>query len=162
MVGGIDSINKKGCLESVAQCEQSNGSYSSFRNTEEADLRFVYSAVCICHTLGDFSAMNTGRVVEYIESCYNFDGGYGLRPLCESHSGAIYCAIAALKLLKREVKHQRRTLNFLVSRQTVNLSASEYVGIQGRVGKMPDSCYSFWAGASIQILTGKNLISPKV
>ena len=28
------------------------------------------------------------------------------------------------------------------------------VGIQGRVGKLPDSCYTFWVGAAIKILTG--------
>jgi len=27
---------------------------------------------------------------------------------------------------------------------------------------MPDSCYSFWVGASIQLLTGKNLLNPKI
>jgi prenyltransferase beta subunit len=26
--------------------------------------------------------MNVKKVVEYIESCFNFDGGYGLRPSC--------------------------------------------------------------------------------
>jgi prenyltransferase beta subunit len=36
------------------------------------------------------------------------------------------------------------------------------IGIQGRVGKIPDSCYSFWVGASIKILTDKNLLNPKV
>ena len=36
------------------------------------------------------------------------------------------------------------------------------VGIQGRVGKLPDSCYSFWVGASIRILTGENLLSTDV
>lgn len=45
--------------------------------------------------------MQVDRVVDYIHSCRNFDGGYGLRPHCESHSGAIYCALAALKMLKR-------------------------------------------------------------
>lgn len=70
-------------------------------NSDEADLRFVYSAVSICHTFGDFSRMDVEKVVSFIESCFNFDGGYGLRPFCESHSGAIYCAVAALKMLGR-------------------------------------------------------------
>ena len=83
MVGeGIEKVNVKGCLESVARCQKENGSYSSFQNSEEADLRFVYSAVTICHTLKDFERMDKEKVVDYIENCYNFDGGYGLRPSC--------------------------------------------------------------------------------
>lgn len=98
--GGLSRINKANCLRSVSLCAKESGSYSSFANSEEADLRFVYSAVTICHALEDFTGMNVEKVVEYIHSCRNFDGGYGLRPHCESHSGAIYCALAALKMLK--------------------------------------------------------------
>jgi prenyltransferase beta subunit len=65
-------------------------------------------------------------------------------------------------MLEKVPKHAKRTLNFLVNRQTVNLEATDYVGVQGRVGKFPDSCYSFWVGASIRILTGRNLLNPKV
>lgn len=65
-------------------------------------------------------------------------------------------------MLNKPVKGANRTLNFLVNRQIFNLKAEEFIGVQGRVGKMPDSCYSFWVGASINILTGKNLLNPKV
>jgi len=34
--------------------------------------------------------------------------------------------------------------------------------MQGRVGKKPDSCYTFWVGASIALLTGTNLLNPNV
>ena len=65
-------------------------------------------------------------------------------------------------MLNKPVKGANRTLNFLVNRQIFNLKAEEFIGVQGRVGKMPDSCYSFWVGASINILTGKNLLNTKV
>lgn len=78
----------------------------------------------ICHTLDDFSQMDREGVAKYIHSCRNFDGGYGLRPQCESHSGAIYCAVAALKLLGEQPQQPKRTLLFLASRQTVNLSST--------------------------------------
>lgn len=32
--------------------------------------------------------------------------------------------------------------------------------MQGRVGKLPDSCYSFWAGAAMHILAGRDLLNP--
>lgn len=120
----MEQINRTACLNSVALCAKPNGSYSNFTNSEEADLRFVYAAVVICHTLDDFSQMDRPSVVRYINSCRNFDGGYGLRPQCESHSGAIYCALAALKLLGEQPQQAKRTLLFLVSRQTVNLSST--------------------------------------
>jgi prenyltransferase beta subunit len=66
----------------VALRSKEDGSYSSFSNSEEADLRFVYSAVAICEALADFSSMQVEKVASYIHSCRNFDGGYGLRPHC--------------------------------------------------------------------------------
>jgi geranylgeranyl transferase type-1 subunit beta len=39
---------------------------------------------------------------------------------------------------------------------------NQVVGVQGRIGKIPDSCYTFWVGASIKILTGKNLLNEKI
>lgn len=32
------------------------------------------------------------------------------------------------------------------------LSARQSTGFQGRVNKVPDSCYGFWCGASLQLL----------
>jgi prenyltransferase beta subunit len=65
-------------------------------------------------------------------------------------------------MLGKAPKQAKRTLNFLVNRQIVNLIAEDYIGVQGRVGKNPDSCYSFWIGASINLLVDKNLLNPKV
>lgn len=36
---------------------------------------------------------------KFILTCQNPDGGFGLRPYLESHSGATYCAVASLKML---------------------------------------------------------------
>ena len=36
------------------------------------------------------------------------------------------------------------------------------IGVQGRVGKYIDSCYSFWAGASLKMLSGKNLLNSEI
>ena len=81
-VGGLEQINKEKCLSSIAACQKANGSFSSFKDSSEADLRFVYSAVAICNTLGDFSLINVEKAVSFIDECQNFDGGYGLRPHC--------------------------------------------------------------------------------
>lgn len=99
--------------------------------------------------------------MDFILQCYNSDGGFGLRPGCESHSGAIYCAVSTMTLLNLANKLPTNNIvHFLASRQTSNLDCPKLVGVQGRLGKLPDSCYSFWVGSSICLLTGKNLLSP--
>ena len=58
----------------------------------------------------------------YIDKCLNYDGGYGLRPYCESHSGAVYCAIASYCLMGEEIPCKNETLEFLANRQSINES----------------------------------------
>jgi prenyltransferase beta subunit len=120
MLGSLEEINKEKCLNSVRMCFKENGSFSNFHNSNEADLRFVYAALAICNALGDFSLIDKKKVKGYIDSCWNYDGGYGLRPYCESHSGAVYCAIASYRLLGEDIPNEEETLEFLVNRQSVN------------------------------------------
>uniref|UniRef100_A0AAF5Q7K4 Prenyltransferase alpha-alpha toroid domain-containing protein n=1 Tax=Wuchereria bancrofti TaxID=6293 RepID=A0AAF5Q7K4_WUCBA len=35
------------------------------------------------------NSINVGKGVDYILNCYNFDGGFGIRPGSESHAGQI-------------------------------------------------------------------------
>lgn len=51
-------LNKQNLLESVQRCQKPDGSFSSFANSDEADLRFVYAAVAICSMAGDLSPIN--------------------------------------------------------------------------------------------------------
>lgn len=60
----------------------------------------MYAAIAIFHVFGDLDSVDKLKVKGYIDSCYNYDGGYGLRPHCESHAGAVYCAVAALKMME--------------------------------------------------------------
>lgn len=80
----------------------------------------------MCKLLGDFSKINTEKVKEFIDSCFNYDGGFSLRPNCESHSGAIFCAVASYEHLgvKFPTKQKLRIMNFLVQRQTTNLNST--------------------------------------
>lgn len=38
-------------------------------------------------------------IIDYVLSCMNFDGGFGVRPGSESHSGQIYCCLGCLSVL---------------------------------------------------------------
>lgn len=117
----LGRLNKPSLLDSVRKCQQEDGSFSSFRNTDEADLRFVYAALSICRLLNSLESVDIEKSFAYIRSCYNPDGGFGLRPGCESHTGAIYCAVSSCKLLGRIGELPTGDiLHFLVCRQTYN------------------------------------------
>ena len=73
-------VDKNLILTSVGRHQKEDGSFSSFENSSECDLRFVYSALSICKLFNNFQHINTAKAKDYIDSCYNFDGGYGLRP----------------------------------------------------------------------------------
>jgi geranylgeranyl transferase type-1 subunit beta len=78
----LSRLNKKALIDSVVKCQRPDGSFSSFHNTDEADLRFVYAAVAICTLVGDTTSIDIPLIEQYVRSCYNFDGGFGLRPNC--------------------------------------------------------------------------------
>ena len=80
ILGALDKVDKKLILKNIGNHQKEDGSFSSFENSTECDLRFVYSALSICRIFEDFSFVNTEKSKQYIDSCYNFDGGYGLRP----------------------------------------------------------------------------------
>lgn len=51
----------------------------------ESDLRFVYSACCICYLLNDFTHINKSKMIEYIMSCQSVLGPFSLTPMGEIH-----------------------------------------------------------------------------
>jgi len=79
-----------------------------------------------------------------------YETSFGMVPGQEGHGGVTYCAVAALQLMDRggEVKHPEELKHWLLRRQIG--------GFQGRVNKAEDTCYSFWVGASLQMLDGSH------
>ncbi|CAG8808132.1 3635_t:CDS:2, partial [Dentiscutata erythropus] len=71
--------------------------------------------------------INIDKVVQYIKESQSYDYGIGQGPGEESHGGS-----------------KDKTIFWLISRQES--------GFQGRANKPPDTCYSFWIGASLMIL----------
>jgi len=67
----------------------------------------------------------------------------------ESHAAQIFCVLSALRSLGQINKIDRRSIEeFLVWRQCPN------GGINGRVNKKEDVCYSFWAFSAMRLLEG--------
>ncbi len=115
-------------------------------------MRFLYCACAISAMLDDWRGVNIPKAVEFIRSSTSYDGGIAQRPMSESHGGSTYCAIAALSLMQQldqGLADRQRTLQWCLRRQIE--------GFQGRINKPGDTCYSFWIGASLQLLGGLSL-----
>eukprot|EP01017_Pseudomicrothorax_dubius_P008079 TRINITY_DN12621_c0_g1_i2.p1 TRINITY_DN12621_c0_g1~~TRINITY_DN12621_c0_g1_i2.p1 ORF type:complete len:216 (+),score=40.15 TRINITY_DN12621_c0_g1_i2:89-736(+) len=151
----LSRVNKPGIVRLIACHQQPDGSFCSVLGIKEKDLRFLYAALSSSALLKDWSGVDKERAFNYILSCQNYDGAFGLAPTLESHGGATYCAVASLQLLGRldELPNKGRLINWLTTRQ-VN-------GVNGRVNKVPDSCYSFWVGAALRMLGVVDLLEAK-
>lgn len=128
-------------------------------------------------------------MIQHIKNTQSFQGGIGQGQtgnVTEPHSGLTYCGLSALKNVNElDEKEWEKTLGWLVGRQCDERSqpndeesqdkeshskddeassSEEEVdpqtgGFNGRVGKLADTCYSFWVGASLACLGGVDYVS---
>jgi len=113
----------------------------------EVDTRFSFCAVATLKLLGRLDACDVDKAVEFVESCKNFDGGFGSKPGSESHAGLIYCAVGFLSVTERlDVLDPDLLGWWLCERQLPS------GGLNGRPEKLPDVCYSWWVLASLSVL----------
>ena len=97
--------------------------------------------------------LDTFLTISYLNSCRNFDGGYGAAPGSESHGGNIFCCVSALAILNGEIINCDGLVEWLVWRQL------PCGGFNGRPEKLPDVCYSWWILSSLATLNSTNRIS---
>ena len=71
----------------------------------------------------------------------------GSRGRADDAGGTTYCSVASLILLRQPICDPGSILRWTAQRQLG--------GFQGRPGKLEDVCYSFWIGATIQLLGGE-------
>mmetsp|Transcript_772 Transcript_772/g.1187 ORF Transcript_772/g.1187 Transcript_772/m.1187 type:complete len:345 (+) Transcript_772:28-1062(+) len=149
-------VNREAVIRSVKRLQNENGSFNCLASGSESDMRFVYCAACICHLLNDWNGMDVELTANYIASCQNYDGAMGQAPGQESNGGGTYCAIASLQLMGKldEIPDRELLLHWLMDRQIS--------GFQGRPNKVADTCYSWWIGASLQILGHFDLVSEDI
>lgn len=113
----------------------------------EEDTRFICSSLIALSLLKLLSLVDVPLAVTYIVSCANFDGGYGVSPGAESHSGQIYACLAALSIARRiDVVDKDKLGRWLSERQV------EQGGLNGRAEKLEDVCYSWWVGSSLAMI----------
>jgi geranylgeranyl transferase type-2 subunit beta len=113
----------------------------------ERDTRFLYGALNALSLLGLLHLVNVDKAVDHVQSCANFDGGYGTSPGAESHSGQIFTCLGALSIAGRlDLVDQDRLGAWLSERQLRN------GGLNGRPEKKEDVCYSWWVMSSLAML----------
>uniref|UniRef100_A0A3P9LF22 Geranylgeranyl transferase type-1 subunit beta n=1 Tax=Oryzias latipes TaxID=8090 RepID=A0A3P9LF22_ORYLA len=145
----LSRVNKQGCLAGLRALQLEDGSFYSVPEGSENDIRFIYCAACICFMLDDWSGMNIQKAIEYIRGSLSYDNGFGQGAGRESHGGWTYCAIASLCLMGRlEEALSPRELD-RIRRWCIMRQQS---GFHGRPNKPVDTCYSFWVGATLELL----------
>lgn len=155
-------LNRPGLQRLLRQCQLPNGSFSASptsSSSEESDPRFTFCAFAICYMLDDWTSIDIERALDFLDSCKSYDGAYGQGPHQESQGGSTYCCLASYSLsqsLDRRLSPsaRRRVTQWLLNRQSEVADEEEDTipgGFNGRIGKVKDSCYSFWCGASLKV-----------
>ncbi|RYP41659.1 hypothetical protein DL767_000864 [Monosporascus sp. MG133] len=113
----------------------------------EEDTRFLYGALNALSLLGLLDLVDVDKAVDYIAACANFDGGYGVSPGAESHSGQVLTCVAALSIAGRlDVVDVEKLGGWLSERQVAG------GGLNGRPEKKEDVCYSWWVLSSLEMI----------
>ena len=133
-------------------------STGSFAGDEwgEYDTRFLYGAFNALSLLRSLHAVDVAKAVSHIEACANFDGGYGISPGAESHSGQIFTCVGALAIAGRlDLVDKDRLGAWLSERQLPD------GGLNGRPEKLEDVCYSWWVLSSLSMIDRLHWIDSK-
>ncbi|KFZ10806.1 hypothetical protein V502_07914 [Pseudogymnoascus sp. VKM F-4520 (FW-2644)] len=160
-VDALDELDKRGpgkqnLGEWIANLQ--NKETGTFAGDEwgECDTRFICCGFIGLSLLGLLHLADVDKAVGYIKKCQNFDGGYGVSPGAESHSGQIFACLGALSIAgKLDTVKKPALCGWLSERQT------EGGGLNGRPEKLEDVCYSWWVASSLAMLGCLNYIDGK-
>ena len=152
----------------IAGLQQPNGTFAG-DEWGETDTRFLYGALNALSLLnllpsqqpGELPLVNVSSATAHVKACQNFDGGFGVAPGAESHSGQIFTCVAALSIageldsfLGEEGKDR---LGAWLSERQLEDSG----GLNGRPMKLVDVCYSWWVGSSLSMIDRLHWIDRK-
>ncbi|CAL9729801.1 geranylgeranyl transferase type-2 subunit beta [Monosporozyma unispora] len=146
-------------LEQILQFIRGNqledGSFQGDR-FGEVDARFSYNALSSLSILGRLTPEVVNPAVAHILKCLNFDGGFGLCPGAESHASMAFTCLGALSIVNKLdllSPDQIDTIGWWLCERQVPEG-----GLNGRPGKLPDVCYSWWVLSSLAIIKKLNWI----
>lgn len=164
MIDGFDELDdrlpggREKVADFIASLQQSNGTFAGDK-WGETDSRFLFCALLalsLLHKLphqrpNETPIIDLKAAMDFIKSCQNFDGAFGIAPGAESHSGQVYTCVGALTLggelgsyLGEEGKD--RLGAWLSERQLAS------GGLNGRPEKLVDVCYSWWVLTSMAMI----------
>ena len=152
-------VDQKGIARAIKKLQRPDGSFEATGFGTESGMRFLYCACAVSYMLNDWSGVDMDMAKDYIRKCTTYDGAMGLHPGQESHGGSTYCAVAALALMGEQnsfLKSDDRY--FKLVRWCIHRQKS---GFQGRRNKVPDTCYSFWVGATLKMLDAFDFVDTK-
>lgn len=107
MFEALDSFDLDSIAEYVRRLQNEDGSFGGDVSSEsflfesavgimedihfidEVDTRFSFCAVATLYLIDRIHVIDVEKAVQYVLSCYNFDGGFGTRPGSESHAGQV-------------------------------------------------------------------------
>ncbi|KXS12656.1 geranylgeranyltransferase type I beta-subunit-like protein [Gonapodya prolifera JEL478] len=150
----LSRVDRSAITAGLAKLQQPDGSFAPIQDGMESDMRFLYCACAVSYMLNDWSGVDIDSAVRYISDSRSYDFGFGQGPHLESHGGSTYCALASLWLMCRH-----DTLREYVAATTKWCLSLQDQGFHGRQYKQDDTCYSFWIGASLHLLSAGHLIN---
>ncbi len=164
MIDGFDALEEKMAggkhkiATFIANLQQPDGRFAGDQ-WGETDTRFLFSAFYTLSLLGymphqrpsEPPMINVQAATAYIKACHNSDGGFGVAPGAESHSGQVFTCVGALSVageldsyLGEEGKD---SLGAWLSERQLGSG-----GLNGRPEKLVDVCYSWWVGSSLAMI----------
>ncbi|XP_062516801.1 geranylgeranyl transferase type-1 subunit beta-like [Corticium candelabrum] len=148
-------VHRSAIIQSLKSLQRSDGSFSPMAFECENDVRFIYCVCCISYMLNDWSGFDQEKAVDYIRNSQGYDFGIAQGPSMESHGGSTFCAVASLFLMGR--LHDAFAADKLEGLKRWCLLRQQ-TGFNGRPNKPVDTCYSFWVGATLELLGCYDLI----
>lgn len=130
--------------------QNNDGSIRCSLHDSECDSRYAYCLLSIERIFfilrkekqSLLLSIDREKLYEYLISCKTYNGGYAMIENGESNSGITYCTLSSIILLNKSIPNQKELIKFLIYRFTED-------GVNGRINKLPDSCYVFWNYSSI-------------
>ena len=94
--------------------------------------------------------INKEAILEYIKKCKTYDGGISIVPGLESHGGSYFTGLASLAILNKTSE----VFNSTEIQRLLDWGCKRQIGgMQGRCNKVEDTCYSFWVGGGLHLLS---------
>ena len=147
-----ERVDRASLVSGMRHLQQPDGSFRATLDGSECDMRFLYCACAISSMLGDWSGVDVERAVGFVRSCITYEGGISLVPGAEAHGGSCYTAVASLVLMGRLDEVLGAGAGKAALQAWLEQRICPEGGYNGRTNKETDSCYSFWVGATLQLL----------